>query len=188
MTSPAIPVLETPRLRLRPFRPDDLDAYHTAVYSDADVTRFLPGGAPRPIDRTRDLIAAFNANWAAHGIGGLAVILKDGERLIGHCGLIQVGISSLPDPEAEVFYAIGKEHWGQGLVPEAARAVIEDGFTRAGLDRIIALAVPANSASRRVMEKLGMAYEGLTSRYYNAELACYGLSRDAWRAARSPER
>jgi len=188
MSTPAIPVLETARLRLRAFQPGDADAYHAAVYGDVDVTKYLPGGAPRPIERTYPLIDAFNASWDKNGIGGLAVIVKADGQLIGHCGLIPMSASSLPDPEVEVFYAIGKAYWGQGLVTEAARAVIDDGFTRAGLERIVAVAVPANTASRRVMEKLGMRYEGMTSRYYNAELAYYALSRDDWDFSRSPER
>ena len=188
MTSADIPTLETERLRLRAFQPDDAESYHAAVYSDADVTRYLPGGVPRPIERTYQVIDAFRESWQKNGIGGLAVVLKDTGQLIGHCGLIPIGVSSIPYPEVEVFYAIGKAWWGQGYVTEAARAVIEDGFGRAGLTRIVAVAVPENTASRRVMEKLGMIYVGLTDRYYNAELAYYALGRDNWTFSGSTER
>ena len=183
MSSPVIPVLETDRLLLRAFEPEDAEAYHAAIYSDAEVTRYLPGGAPRPIERSRLLMGAFNASWQKNGVGGLAVVLEASGQVIGHCGLIPIGVSSEPDPETEVFYAIGKAYWGQGLVTEAARAVLADGFTRAGLERVVAVAAPANGASRRVMEKLGMTYQGLTQRYYDAELAYYALNRDDWQTA-----
>jgi ribosomal-protein-alanine N-acetyltransferase len=60
----------------------------------------------------------------------------------------------------EVAWRLSRRYWGQGYATEAARASIEDGFRRVGLKEIIAITVPHNLASRRVMERLGMTRSG----------------------------
>jgi ribosomal-protein-alanine N-acetyltransferase len=173
------PTIETERLILRLLTPDDLETYHAAVAGDPDVMRYLPGGVPRPIERTAQSITAFALTWQDIGISGLGVVLKAENRVIGQCGLWR-----LPDGETvEIFYAIGKAYWGQGLVTEAARAMLAYGFNDAGLEQIIALAWPDNKASQRVMQKLGMTHRGTTDRFYNDTLVLYTLDRADWQAA-----
>jgi len=83
---------------------------------------------------------------------------KEGRRLIGFCGL-----QPLPETdEIEIGWWLARAWWGRGLATEAARAALHEGFTRAGLDRIVAIAQPANTASIRIMEKLGMRFERMT--------------------------
>jgi ribosomal-protein-alanine N-acetyltransferase len=168
-----MPVLETERLILRPFVPADLDDYHAQIYSDPDVTRYLPGGRPRPLDRTQVVLDYSIEHGRKHGFTLWAVVRKADHQFIGHCGLVYLQNS----PEVEIAYAIGKAFWGQGYVTEAARAALRYGFETAGLEQIIALAVPENIASQRVMQKIGMHYQGTTDRYYNTELALYILNR-----------
>jgi ribosomal-protein-alanine N-acetyltransferase len=99
--------------------------------------------------------------------------LADG-KLLGHCGLMQEPITGT----VEMGYAIGRPHWGRGFASESARASLRYGFGRLELDRIIALAAPENTASRRVMEKAGMRFEGITGDYYQgSELALYSITR-----------
>ena len=97
---------------------------------------------------------------------------------MGHCGLRfldEIG-------ETELYYALGKPHWGRGFATEAAGAAMRFGFDRAGLSRIVAYAVPENRASTHVMEKLGMTYEEEASIF---GLACvrYAIERPAARGS-----
>jgi ribosomal-protein-alanine N-acetyltransferase len=185
MSHHTIPTIETERLLLRALTPEDAEDYHAAVAADPDVMKYLPGGVPRPFERTLQSIAFFEQTWRDAGLSGLGVVVKAENRLIGQCGLIRIPGSPDDAPEVEVFYAIAKAYWGQGIVTEAARAMLAYGFTQAGLERIIAVAAPQNTASRRVMEKLGMQFEGITSQYYNADLAYYSLTRADWQAINS---
>lgn len=173
--------VDTARLTLRPLAPDDAEPYYRAVFSDADVMRYLPGGAPLPMERVLMMLDRVRAHWGTHGFGLWAVTTREDHKLIGHCGL-----QRLPDgPDVELAYAIARPYWGRGLVTEAARASLRFGFERVGLDHVIALAVPENAASRRVMEKVGMTYTGMTS-YYGTDLARYRLRRDEYQQAAAP--
>lgn len=174
--------ITTARLILRRFRPDDLMAYYEAIFADAEVMKYLPGGQPRPIERAQQVMDHHETTWREHGFGGWAVCPRDDGQLIGHVGLMPTPQAAPAADEIELFYAIARSYWGQGYITEAARAVLADGFTRCGLKRIIAVAVPENIGSRRVMEKLGMAFVGLTTRYYDTELACYTLDAEAWQS------
>lgn len=176
------PVLETARLRLRPFTPDDLDDYHAQIYSDPDVTRYLPGGQPRPKDRTKAVLDFSIEHGQKYDFTLWAVLTKADNTFIGHCGLVWLQSA----PEVEVAYAFGKDHWGKGYGTEAAHASLRCGFEFAQLEQIIALAVPENTASQKIMQKIGMRYEGLTKRYYNAELALYTLSRADFQPGNAP--
>ena len=169
------PELETPRLRLRMFTAADLDAYHQRVYGGADVMRYMPGGRPRSRDDTERVLNYFIEYWNDHPLGVWAVIEKGSEEFIGHAGLLY--FENQPE-DVEVIYALGKAWWGQGYASEAARTCLRYGFETARLNRIYALAFPDNKASQRVMQKIGMRCEGLTSRHHNAELVCYSIVQD----------
>ena len=168
------PSIETDRLILRPFGLDDLDDL-AAILADPDVTRYLPGGRPRTREQTETTLNFIIGHWQQHGFGWWAVNLKTGRELIGWCGLKLVDSTG----EVEVLYLFARRHWGQGYATEAGAASLRYGFEALKLDRIIALAVPENAASRRVMEKMGMRY-GKTAEYYNLELACYSITRAAF--------
>ena len=168
------PTLETPRLILRPFVPGDLD--HLAeILTDPDVTRYLPGGTPRTYEQSEQILNFIIDHWNQHGFGWWAVTLKATGELIGWCGLKLVETTG----ETEVLYTFVKAQWGQGYATEAARASLRYGFETLKLDRIIAVAVPENRASRHVMEKLGMKYDGIAF-YYNSDLASYSITRQAF--------
>jgi ribosomal-protein-alanine N-acetyltransferase len=168
--------IKTARLTIRPFEMDDLDVYHGQIYSDADVTRYLPGGRPRLREETEDVIAFFIHDRQREGFSINAVIENASGQLIGHCGLHRLK----EDRSVEVGYSFGKAHWGKGYATEAAYAALRYGFETLELRRIIALAMPPNIASQRVMQKLGMQYQGVTDVYYHAELALYTLERLAF--------
>jgi ribosomal-protein-alanine N-acetyltransferase len=168
------PTIETARLILRPFKPDDLDNYHALIYSDPDVTRYLPGGKPRPKERTQATLEFAVQHGEKHGFTLWALIRKADQQFIGHCGLVYLQNTS----DVELAYAIGKAFWGQGYTSEAAHASLRYGFETARLDQIIALAYPANMASQRVMQKCGMTYQGITDQYRNLTGVLYRLTRE----------
>jgi ribosomal-protein-alanine N-acetyltransferase len=163
--------IETARLLIRPFTFDDLDSYHRQVYSDPDVTRYLPGGRPRTRAETEDVIDYFIEHDQQHGFTIGAVLDKGAGGLIGHCGLHRFASG-----EVEIGYSFAKACWGQGYATEAGRATLRYSFETLHLERILALAMPPNLASQRVMQKLGMTYEGTTIAYYGTELVLYTLN------------
>lgn len=171
-----MPTIETARLRLRPFRPDDVGGFQAVIHSDAEVMRYLPGGQPRPVEKTEAVIAFFIRHQEQHGFSVWALETKADGCFIGNCGLMVLAESG----EVEVAYALGKAYWGQGYASEAACASLRYGFESAALPYILALAYPSNIASQRVMQKIGMQHVGLTNAYYNSELVLYRVERAAF--------
>ena len=171
--------IETARLRLRMFAPEDLDDYYREIYSDADVMRYLPPGTVRPREDAERALKFFIDYWDDHPFGVWAVVEKSSGAMIGHVGLLH--FRDYPY-EVEVLYALGKGYWGKGYAAEAGRASVQYGFEKGGLTRIYAVAYPENTASQRVMQKIGMVAQGLTSRYFGIEMACYSILRDEFDA------
>lgn len=173
MSQPITPQIETARLLLRPLVSTDLEDYTRHIFADADVMRYLPKRDLPPPERATRTMAFFNDHWAQRGYGAWAVTDKITGQFIGHCGL-----NYLPEiDEVEVLYALSKAHWGQGFAREAAHASVRFGFEQVNLVRLIALAVPENSASRRVMEHLGFRYEKDTH-HFGLDLVQYALPRE----------
>ena len=164
-----MPEIETERLRLRPFAPDDADDYYQRIFGDPDVTKYLRSRRSITRDDMPALLTRLANQWRQQGFW--AVTDKSDGQLIGHCGLKYLDATT----EIELAYALAKSHWGMGFATEAARAVLRYGFEELKLDRIVAVAVPENAASRRVMEKIGLAYEK-TDRFYDADLVYYAIS------------
>lgn len=177
-----MPTIETANLRLRPFTLADLADYHTYIYSDPDVTRFLPGGKPRPIERTQAVLEFSVQHGEQHGFTLWALLRKHDNQFLGHCGLVYLQDT----PEVEIAYAIGKDFWGQGYTTQAAHASLRYGFETARLEQIVALADPDNLASQWVMTKIGMKHQGLTNQYYNADLELYTLRREEFEPGDAP--
>src|SRR5437867_6318521 len=100
--------------------------------------RYLPGGEPTPRDRLDGVLESGLAHWDARGYGLWAVCDLAGGELLGHCGLRYVDEIE----QTEVRYALGKSFWGRGIATEAAKASVRFGFEEAGLELIVALAVP----------------------------------------------
>ena len=171
-------MIETMRLYLRTFVPADLDDYHASVYGDADVMRYLPVGVPRSRERANDVLEFAVKHGQDHGYTLWAVINKATNQFVGHCGLVHLRES----PLVEVAYALGKAWWGQGIAAEAAAACLRYGFETAELPQILSRAVPENTASQGVMQKIGMQLHGVTTEYYSASLVLYKLEREKWQA------
>ncbi|MFZ0419059.1 MAG: GNAT family N-acetyltransferase [Candidatus Sulfotelmatobacter sp.] len=146
-----MPILETLRLVLREFSPDDADAL-ARVLSDPETMRFYPA----PFDRAgvENWIARNRYRYAKDGHGLWTMILKSTGELIGDCGLTVQDIDGAN--EVEIGYHVRRDHWGQGLATEAACACRDFGFARFPVNRLISIIRPENLPSRRVAEKIGM--------------------------------
>ena len=167
--------IETPRLYLREFTPDDLDELYR-IYSDSEVMKYLSEGVRNREETAADLFGII-ADWEKHAFGLWAVVNKENNQLIGDGGLRFLGKTS----EVEVGYVLAKAYWGKGLAAEVAAASINYGFEVLKREKIVAIADTENRSSRRVMEKVGMKYQhnfddGDRDRVY------YSISRETYKS------
>lgn len=165
-------ILETPRLILREFHRDDVNALSMTL-SDAVTMRFYPA----PFDRAavEDWIFRNLVRYQKDGHGLWAMILKSSSELIGDCGLTVQQVDGRN--EIEIGYHVRRDLWGKGLATEAARACRDYGFARLPVERLISLIRPENQQSRRVAEKNGMTVWKKTMRQ-NLPHLVYAISRD----------
>lgn len=146
------PTLETPRLRLRPWRKGDPAAF-AALNADARVMQYFPGLMSAADSDA--LTAAIQDRFRAWGFGFWAVE-TDALPFAGFIGLSRPAYDAPFLPAVEVGWRLDPRCWGQGLATEGARAAMAFGFDQQGLDQIIAVAPRANTPSIRVMKRLGM--------------------------------
>jgi ribosomal-protein-alanine N-acetyltransferase len=155
-------MIETRRLCLRPFEPDDLEQY-AVIRSKPSVARFLPGGAAgaeAAAERARAAVTLWGRDaWNAGGYAPWAVVEKSSLRLIGHLGL-----RHLPEiAETELVYLLDEPWWAKGLATEGGQAAVAFARDHLSLKHLVAFALPENGASIAVMRKLGFQPEGMQS-------------------------
>lgn len=144
------------------------------VWSDPEVMRYItPEGWPYAREESPDLVRKVISFFEEHGFGQWAVTLKESGELIGYCGLKILKATG----EVELLYGVGKSYWNRGLVTEAARAALRYGFETAGAEKIVAIALPENVGSWRVMEKAGMRRDG-TMRHEGYDCVRYVATRE----------
>ena len=165
-------MIESERLIFREFTLDDLPTL-IEQRSDPDVNKFLGGTKLQNPEALAKRIRFYISCYGTHGFGMCAMIWKETGETIGSAGIQPLDGTD----EVEVGYSMIKDYWGKGIGTEAARAWLDHGFNRAGLDRIVAVAHTEHWASRRIMEKLGMTYEK-TEVHYGAECAFYAISKE----------
>ena len=150
-------MIETKRLKLRPFRAGDIAPY-AAIRAKPEVVRFLPGGMALYATARGDaerIVPRFAALWEGGGYGPWAVEDRESGTLLGHAGLRDLG------GETEILYMLDTPAWGRGLATEAAVAARDYGFCALGLPDLVGYALPENAASCRVLAKIGMREEGM---------------------------
>ncbi|HEY8203772.1 MAG TPA: GNAT family N-acetyltransferase [Pyrinomonadaceae bacterium] len=168
-----MPTIETERLRLRMFRPDDLDDL-AAMFADPEVVKYVGEGKPASREEAAKALDSIIANWSKNGFGRWAAIDKATDAFIGFGGLR----SLFGTPE--VVYHLAKENWGKGFATELGRAALRFGFEDRGFDRIVAITKPLNAASIHVLEKLGMKYEK-HAHYYDLDVVQYEIGRNEFK-------
>ena len=150
------PILETKRLILRVFSLEDLD-YMTHINQDTKVMQHFPATLTR--DETKKLIKKIIKHHKKHNYSLYAVEIKKTKKMIGFVGLVHRTKQEFNTdfmPATEIGWRLDSAHWNKGYATEAAIAVLDYGFNQLNLDEIISFTVPANIASRRVMEKIGL--------------------------------
>lgn len=171
--------VETERLRLRGWAADDLDAL-AAIFAEPAFWHH-PFGRGLSRDETERFIDRQLDGWATQGFGLWAAELREEGVLIGFIGLTVP--QWLPEvlPAVEVGWRLHPAHWGRGLATEGGRASLEYGFEALGLDRIISIFTPANVASGRVMDKLGMTpFLTTTDPERDIPLEVRAITRGVW--------
>jgi RimJ/RimL family protein N-acetyltransferase len=171
-----IPILETERLRLRPFRPSDIDDY-AALHADPEVLRYLGGGGTEAWDRGRSWrhMAFLLGHWQLGGAGMWALEHKENGAFVGMAGF------AAPEgwPGFELAWTLVRRHWGQGYATEGARVALAWAFTHLQKDQVISVIHPENRASIRVAERIGERLQGRI-RHYGQEMLCYGIEREVY--------
>ncbi len=149
-------ILQTARLTLRRFVPQDLDDL-LALYADPEVTRHIPDAPTTPEGTVRELAWHISGPDGQPELGLWATIHRDTGAIIGRCGLLPWALDG--KREVEVAYLFARQHWGQGLATEAARALRDHAFGKLNLTRLVCLIQHGHGASIRVAEKIGMRFE-----------------------------
>ncbi len=151
-------VAETERLTLRHLEEEDAPFVLRQV-NEPSWLRFIGDRGVRNLDDARRYVRdGPQASYARHGYGVWCVVEKTSGEPVGICGFVRRDAL----PEADVGFAFLPEAWGKGYAAESARAAIALGRERHGLRRVIAITTEDNSASRRVLVRLGFTPAGTT--------------------------
>lgn len=181
-----LPTLETERLLLRAFTRADAAEVKRLAGDPAIFATTLSIPHPYRDGMAEQWIDSHPALIAAGTLFPFAITARDGGALVGTTGLTRN-----PEHEhAEIGYWIGKPFWHRGFATEAARAVLDWGLRTLPCERYFGRCFVGNPASRRVLEKLGMRYEGCMRKHIRKpggarDVELFGLLRDDWRAATS---
>ncbi|MDW8316579.1 MAG: GNAT family N-acetyltransferase [Anaerolineae bacterium] len=187
MTQPplSLPTLTTRRLVLRPFQlADAADVQRLAGdWAIADTTLHIPH--PYPNGAAEEWILRYRRDADLGGSVTLAITMRTNGALVG---AISLDLDRRYD-RAEMGYWIGRPYWGQGFCTEAALALVRYGFEQLGLNRIYAFHFTRNPASGRVMQKIGMQYEGTLRQHIKKwdryeDVKVYGILRGEWNRER----
>lgn len=170
-------ILTTERLRLEPIDDDHFDGLQ-AMNRLPEVMRFI-SGQPETPEQTRNMIALVKGRWAEYGFSWWAFIERASGRLVG-AGCIQY-LGRDPANPHEIGWRLAPDCWGKGLASEAARAMAAFAFESLDAPTLVAVCLPENAASSRVMETLGMHYRGLET-WYERPHAVFEMTRARWQA------
>ncbi len=172
-----IPQIETERLILRRFKPEDLEAWASFV-ADPEVVRYL-WGKPQPRNEAWRHMAMTLGHWELRGYGMWAVERKSDRALVGRVGMIN------PEgwPGLEVGWTLGRPYWGQGYATEAAKASMRFAFLTQPVDRVISCIDPDNKASQAVALRLGESKgppQELSVGGHAFTVDIWSISREVW--------
>ena len=174
--------LETERLVLRWFREDDFPGY-LEIATDPEVMKFI-GGTQTQLEAWRAMTSHIG-HWYFRGYGVFAVEEKSTTKMIG-----RIGFMNPPGwPGFELGWTLARESWGKGYATEIALALIDAAFFDLRAERVISTVDINNSASIRVLEKIGMRWEAVYRKHRRAknrwwDCHLFTLPREVWEASR----
>ncbi len=149
-------VVETNRLILRHLVISDLNDLY-ALYCYPEIRRYFPEGVLTLEETKEELEWFLNGHPKYPELGLWATVHKETGKFIGRCGLLPWEIDDRL--EIEIAYLLDKSFWHQGLATEAAQGILDYGFEKLNLSRLICLIDPENAASQRVAERIGISLE-----------------------------
>jgi ribosomal-protein-alanine N-acetyltransferase len=179
-----------------------VDAF-AAMFDDPAVMEFLTPARGRmsacaETDRAaiEAIVERVRAHFDRHGFGWWAAELKETQAFIGFIGLSHIPFEAHFTPAVEIGWRLASAYWGQGYATEGARAALAAAFTQLSLAEIVAITVPANARSRRLMERIGMTHDPADD-FDHPRLAeghplrrhvLYRIARAQWQQAESQHR
>jgi len=170
--------LETRRLILRPTSISDAEQMYNNWASDPEVTKYLLWPTHTDIEVTKDVLARWDKENERPDYYHWGIVDKETGQIIGTGGCLSINERFR---STELGYCMSRAHWGKSYMSEAVAAMIEYLFNTVGLNRIAACHDPDNIGSGRVMQKCGMAFEGVQRQANYCErrgfydLACYAV-------------
>jgi RimJ/RimL family protein N-acetyltransferase len=180
-------LLHGARVTLRPWRDDDLAPF-AALNDDPEVTQHLSGRLSR--DESDAMVARIREHFDQHGFGLWALDVPK----LGFAGFVglsaqvpfEIALPGIAAHPHEIGWRLARAAWGQGYASEAATLALRHAFAHLHLPQVVSFTVPANLASQRVMQRIGMMLRGEFDHPHFAE--GHRLRRHLLYAADSPER
>jgi RimJ/RimL family protein N-acetyltransferase len=178
-----LPVLDTPRLELRPLVETDVPALF-AIYSNPEAMRYWSRGPMTDIKEAADLLDEIDRLCGAGTLYEWGIARREDDRVIGTCTLHRI---ERDHRRAEIGYILHRDFWGRGLAHEALVALVGHAFGAMALHRLEADIDPRNAASIRLVERLGFKLEGHLRERYRVggevqDSLIYGLLAPEWRS------
>lgn len=168
--------IETDRLILRRFEETDAEAMFANWASDPEVTKYLTWPPHGDVNETKEIIAEWISQYEDPTCYNWGIELKQTHDLVGSISVVRLNDAV---DSADLGYCMGKRWWGQGIMPEAVKALISFLFHEVGVNRVAASHDVNNPKSGRVMEKSGMKTEGI---WRAAGLNNQGICDEVWHA------
>jgi ribosomal-protein-alanine N-acetyltransferase len=150
-------LIQTPRLSIRRLGTGD-EPFLLELLNQSSFIRNIGDRNVRTLeDATQYIVKGPAASYEKFGFGLFHVEIKGSGIAIGICGLLKRDYL----PDVDIGFAYLEPYWGQGYALEAAEAVMEFGWTKVGLKRIVAITAPHNANSIRLLGKIGMQFEAV---------------------------
>lgn len=161
------PEIETERLILKEIRPEN-DKELFTFFSDSEVMRYYNLEPLKKIEQAEKIINMCAKGYENKQVIRWGIYLKKDKKIIGTCGYHNWAKGYF---RAEIGYELSKDYWQKGIMSEAVKAIMLFGFNTMGLNRIEALIETPNTASEKLLRKLGFQKEGLLREhaYYKNE-------------------
>ncbi|MGH3728501.1 MAG: GNAT family N-acetyltransferase [Micromonosporaceae bacterium] len=177
-------VLQTRRLLLRPWDEADLDEF-VRLATDPRVVRHIGTGTVWDAERIRERHRGILDHWDQYGYGWRIAVDRADGSVVGLEALNRLGarVPGLDESYVEIGWWFAPRVWGRGLAGEGAVVVRDEAFTRLAAECVVGRYQPANEASGRIMDRLGMTDHGTYVDDAGITVAVKTMHREQWRAA-----